>query len=245
MLAVAGCGRARAPGPYWVDRVERVEAFNDDTVVAVASRGRNLYVSTGDRLLTAGLDGGAPADVTAKLDKRPEDKVTDLLVDAMRGDLWVVLNGNTDLARCYGEDLGVRQCPHAWIDQRSSLQEKLQQKIQQPSINAMAQDGVQAIVGLFRGGVYLYSFERGTLDLAYRPADPDAWPITVALTDRLGLAAVCGDGLVAVDRQTGRAERFPDRTGFSIRSVATHGDDIFIGAIGLYRGRITAFMPAR
>ena len=109
------------------------------------------------------------------------------------------------------------------------------------SVDALAFDSTQAVVGYFKDGVYLYSLRDRRAQLVYRPSDPGNSAVSAVLTGSAALVAMRGDGLVVVDRQTGKAVRFADRGTNDVRAVAVLGQALFIGGTGLYRARLADF----
>src|SRR5689334_16845789 len=204
--------RAHTPvGRYWVDRAEKLKPLQGEDVVAIASMGAWLYVSTGRRVFLVRPDGSETTDVTARVKRNDEDQITNILVDSNRNELWIVFNSNTLLSSCYGENLEPGDCPRTFLDERIALMEKLRKNGPGSSVDALAFDGEQAIVSYFKGDIYLYSLRDHRQQLAYKPSSPGHWGISAALTNRTGIVVTRGDGLIVVDRKTAAAMRFPDR----------------------------------
>jgi len=247
LLTVLGlclaCQSQGLGGRYWIDHAKQSELFHGQDVVAVASVDRWLYVSTGASLFQVNRDG-ISADVTARVKKSAADQITDVLVDSARKELWIVLNSNTLFASCYSDDLEPRDCPRAFLDQRTVLMEALQKDGPQSSVSALAFDGDQAIEGYFKGGIYLYSMLDRRLRLVYKPSSPGNWAVSAVLTNDTAFVATRGDGLIAVDRKTAAAVRFPDKDDNYIHSLAVRGPELYIAAKGLYRANIAAYRTA-
>jgi hypothetical protein len=204
---------------------------------------RWLYAATGARLFRVNLDG-VSTDVTPKVKKSAADEITDILVDSDRKELWIVLNSNTLFASCYSDELEHRDCPRAFLDQRTALMEALQKNGPQSSVSALAFDAEQAIVGYFKDGIYQYSMRDRRQRLVYKPSSPGNWAVSAVLTSSTAFVATRGDGLIAVDRKTAAAVRFPDKDDNSIHSLAARGPELFIAAKGLYRANIAEYRKA-
>jgi len=237
-----GCGMGAAGGKSWTDQARPLDLLNQQRIAALASTRDRLYVSTGERVFIVALSGSSVTDATGRISKQPADEITEILVDAAREQLWIVLNQNAHLASCYSYDLAARQCPRSFLEQRMGLYERLRESGLPSSISALAFDDRQAVFGLFRGGIYLYAMKEGKSSLVYRPSSSDHWPVAAILTDVAAFVATRGDGLIVVDRKTGTAARFPDKPGQQVRAVAVREPELYLGATGLYRARIVDFV---
>jgi mRNA-degrading endonuclease RelE of RelBE toxin-antitoxin system len=241
-LCLLRCGIAGPGKEYWVDRAQPLDLFEGRDVIALAAAGGKLYVSTGESIFIVALGKYTQTAVTQRINKQTEDRVTEILVDAGRKELWIVLNDNTHLASCYDYDLAAKSCLSSFLDERMALYEKLQRNGPNSSINALAFDAHQAIVGYFKGGIYLYSIDEGKYRLVYQPTSIDKWAVSCALTKDAAIVSTRGDGLIVVNRKTAVAARFLDKDGNYGRSLTVHDQDLYIGAKGLYRARIADFV---
>lgn len=181
----------------------------------------------------------AVTDMTRRITKGPDDEITEM-VDAEHRTLWIALNGNTHSASCYAYDLHVTACDSTFFEDLMRRYDDLGRNAPQPSISPPALDQRQAIVGFFKGGVYLYSIEGRQYRLVYTPSSAYNWAVGAVLTHKAGLVATRGDGLIVIDRVTGTARRFPDRPGNPIRTVAVSGATLYIGARGVYQAPVAA-----
>lgn len=226
---------------YWMDYAERIDLFKEHYIIALAIADDNLYVSTGTNLFIVNLDGYSLTEVTQKIKKEPQDQITGILVDPIIKELCIVLNGNVHSSLCYSYDLNIKQSQSSFLIEIIQFYEKLQKNAPQPSINTLDFDSYQAIVGFFKGNVYLYSIKNKMYQLVYKPTSIYNWPVSAVLTKTTAFVATRGDGLIVVDRKTATATRFPDKASNYIHALAVHNKDLYIGAKGLYKAKITDF----
>jgi len=242
-LSIA-CWSQAPHGDYWVDRANQLELFRGREVTAIAFVDQRLYVSTGRKIFLVHADENSSIDLTERVKKRVADQITDILVDPVRNELWIVLNSNMLFASCYTVDLVPKDCPRAFLGQRTALIESLQESGPRSSVNALAVDAEQVIVAYFKDGIYLCSLQENWKKLVYKPSSPNNWGVSAVLTNNAGFVATRGDGLIVVDRKNATAVRFSDKDNNYIRSLAAHGQELYLGAKGLYRANIADYRRA-
>lgn len=229
---------------YWSDVARQLDIFKGQRIAALASAANRLYVSTGRNVFIVNVDNYSIVEATKHIKKQPKDEVTEILVDAARKELWIALNQNTRLAACYDYDLDARQCSRSFLDERMEIYGRLQKAGIQSSIATLAFDAHEAIVGVFKGGIYMYSMKDWKPRLIYKPSSPYHWPVAATLSEGTAFVATRGDGLIIINRKTGAAARFPEERRDRIRALAVHRSDLYLGAIGLYKAKIDDFLAA-
>lgn len=220
---------------YWRDHAEKLHILEDKTISAIGIADNHLYIAAIENLFMSNLDGSSLVDVTQKIRKEPKDQITDILVDSSEKTLWLALNGSITSALSYSYALDIKQSQKDFLNRILQLSELLRDHAPQlSSINTLAFDNDRAIVGFFKGNVYLYSFKNKTYKLVYKPTSQYNWPVSAVLEGDTAFVAVAGDGLIVIviDGKAINVSRFHDKPHDHIQTLAIHNRDLYIGTKG-------------
>lgn len=245
-LSISG---AAAQEKHWSDYAKPIAELKGQIVKALAIAGDDLFVATastgaGSRLLVVDRTHYSIKDVTSKLEKGKGDDVTDIIVSDKR--LCIGLNGNNP-DWCYDSSFNSKEDSKPFLKKRALQDEQLIANAPtKGSLWTFNADDRQAIVGFFKGNIYLYSFDRKAYRLVYKPSDTYNWPAATDLGKTTAFASTIGDGLIVVDRKTGKTARFlDDKREDYIRALANDGADLYIGTVkGLYLAKTTDLRPS-
>jgi len=245
VFCFSGWSKSVSSEKVWVSHAVRVCSLNGKQVTALASGGKKVFLATGNTVFMVTLDSTCVAtDMSAKVKKAVDDEVTDILVDDAHQELWIVLNGNTHAALCYSYNLDQKTCASAFLDHYLDMYTQIEGNPSSPSessIAVLAYDNRQAILGYFKGDIYLYSFAEATFKHVYKPTSIYNWAMAAAMTKATAFVVTRGDGLIAVDRQTGVAKRFHDLKGSPLSAIAAHQQDLYLATTEIYRAKIADF----
>lgn len=228
---------------YWMYYAEKLDILKEYEIKAIAIAENNLYVATGPGkngiatgidLYLVDLNGYSIKKVTQKIIKEdPRDEITEILTNPLNKEIWIRL---TNIARCYNYDLSIKQSPSNFLNDRLEVSEKMKD-----SIGAFDLDKDQAVVGFFKGNIYLYTINTKKYQMVYELTDKYNWALSAVLTKTTAYVATRGDGLIVIDRKTGTAEPFFDTEYEYIQSLAVYNNTyLYIGSTnGLYKIKIS------
>jgi hypothetical protein len=232
----------------WDAIARRVSVLGDRHVEGLAFANAVLYVAARRNLFIYDPRTDSLTDVTARVAKGPDDDFTGLHADSARAELWIDTNGNFGAGGCYDYALLHRCAGNQFVSAYLDMSDSLTDGTPRSSVWTWDRDGDRVIVGFFKGEVSLFSLARRRFTVLYRPTSIYNWAVAVYLRGDVAFAGTRGDGLVAVRLGAPRAvTRFPDSDPYDsyVRALAVHGDDVFIGAKGLFRAKLVDFLGAR
>ncbi len=192
-----------------------IKEFSDYNITALAEHNDFLYVGVTQKyrdtyiveVFIYNLKTKQIINCTKNLVTSDKDIITNIEIDERNNHIWIETNGNGLTSDCYDVNLKLikrhsdasstspNDKSRLFLENRLKMYEKLQ-NIQENSIWTFDFNDKYAVVGFFKGNIYLYDFQNQKSEMIYKPSSIYNWPISSVLNEKIGIVGTIGDGLI-------------------------------------------------